>query len=171
MLAINSSTEPLVFTEAERDGNRPDSTERRSDKAEIRSELTSPSINFASRIASYSCRNMVYLSARRIWALSGTVCASLCPWQCAFQLPESMKLHMTHSTVLTKQEASNGSSLTSLFLTLIICRQDEMTALVLDNGSGMVKAGFAGDDAPRAVFPSLVGRPRYQVSQSFRNLF
>merc|ERR1719373_419336 len=33
--------------------------------------------------------------------------------------------------------------------------------LVIDNGSGMVKAGFAGDDAPRAVFPSLVGRPRH----------
>ena len=30
-------------------------------------------------------------------------------------------------------------------------------ALVVDNGSGMVKAGFAGDDAPRAVFPSIVG--------------
>jgi len=26
----------------------------------------------------------------------------------------------------------------------------------------MVKAGFAGDDAPRAVFPSIVGRPRHQ---------
>ncbi len=26
----------------------------------------------------------------------------------------------------------------------------------------MCKAGFAGDDAPRAVFPSLVGRPRHQ---------
>ena len=25
--------------------------------------------------------------------------------------------------------------------------------LVIDNGSGMCKAGFAGDDAPRAVFP------------------
>ncbi|KAK6017567.1 Actin [Ostertagia ostertagi] len=24
------------------------------------------------------------------------------------------------------------------------------------------KAGFAGDDAPRAVFPSIVGRPRHQ---------
>merc|ERR1711997_233168 len=35
-------------------------------------------------------------------------------------------------------------------------------ALVVDNGSGMVKAGFAGDDAPRAVFPSIVGRPRHQ---------
>jgi len=34
--------------------------------------------------------------------------------------------------------------------------------LVVDNGSGMVKAGFAGDDAPRSVFPSIVGRPRHQ---------
>ena len=38
----------------------------------------------------------------------------------------------------------------------------EVSALVCDNGSGMVKAGFAGDDAPRAVFPSIVGRPRHQ---------
>ena len=72
---------------------------------------------------------------------------------------------------------------------------DEVAALVVDNGSGMCKvspqhkvlkrndiyqcrinlyiisltclslqAGFAGDDAPRAVFPSIVGRPRHQVS-------
>src|SRR6478752_2671171 len=34
--------------------------------------------------------------------------------------------------------------------------------LVVDNGSGMCKAGFAGDDAPRAVFPSIVGRPRHK---------
>jgi len=39
--------------------------------------------------------------------------------------------------------------------------QDEVQALVIDNGSGMCKAGFAGDDAPRAVFPSIVGRPRH----------
>uniref|UniRef100_A0A671SX00 Actin, cytoplasmic 1 n=2 Tax=Cyprinoidei TaxID=30727 RepID=A0A671SX00_9TELE len=39
---------------------------------------------------------------------------------------------------------------------------DEIAALVVDNGSGMCKAGFAGDDAPRAVFPSIVGRPRHQ---------
>jgi len=38
---------------------------------------------------------------------------------------------------------------------------DETVPLVLDNGSGLVKAGFSGDDAPRAVFPSLVGRPRH----------
>jgi actin beta/gamma 1 len=39
--------------------------------------------------------------------------------------------------------------------------EDEVQALVVDNGSGMCKAGFAGDDAPRAVFPSIVGRPKH----------
>ena len=46
---------------------------------------------------------------------------------------------------------------------------DEVAALVVDNGSGMCKAGFAGDDAPRAVFPSIVGRPRHMVQ--FTNNF
>ncbi|KAH8157988.1 hypothetical protein CIB48_g10257 [Xylaria polymorpha] len=42
--------------------------------------------------------------------------------------------------------------------------EEEVAALVIDNGSGMCKAGFAGDDAPRAVFrksyllPSLAQR-------------
>merc|ERR1711976_442545 len=39
---------------------------------------------------------------------------------------------------------------------------EDVAALVIDNGSGMCKAGFSGDDAPRAVFPSIVGRPRHQ---------
>ena len=39
---------------------------------------------------------------------------------------------------------------------------DSNVALVLDNGSGMCKSGFAGDEAPRAVFPSVLGRPRHQ---------
>src|SRR5690348_8151493 len=64
----------------------------------------------------------------------------------------------------------------------------DIHAVVIDNGSGMckvryvehitysfsfsafifrthclnyLKAGFAGEDAPRAVFPSIVGRPRH----------
>ncbi|KAL3672980.1 actin [Phytophthora oleae] len=39
--------------------------------------------------------------------------------------------------------------------------EEDVQALVIDNGSGMCKAGFAGDDAPRAVFPSIVGRPKH----------
>ena len=39
----------------------------------------------------------------------------------------------------------------------------EVQSVVIDNGSGMCKAGFAGDDAPRAVFPSIVGRPKHPV--------
>ena len=39
---------------------------------------------------------------------------------------------------------------------------EEVKALVIDNGSKTSKAGFAGDAAPRVVFPSIVGRPRHQ---------
>ncbi|XP_066027122.1 actin-1/2-like [Pocillopora verrucosa] len=38
---------------------------------------------------------------------------------------------------------------------------EDVAALVVDNSSGMCKAGFAGDDAPRVVFPCIVGRPRH----------
>jgi len=31
--------------------------------------------------------------------------------------------------------------------------------LVCDNGTGFVKAGFAGENFPRQIFPSMVGRP------------
>jgi len=41
---------------------------------------------------------------------------------------------------------------------------EDQAALVVDNGSGMVKSGFSGDDAPRAVFPSIVGRAKHEAS-------
>jgi actin len=37
---------------------------------------------------------------------------------------------------------------------------EETRSVVCDNGSGMVKAGYSGDDAPRCVFPSVVGTPK-----------
>lgn len=36
------------------------------------------------------------------------------------------------------------------------CGVDEQEVIVLDNGSGFLKAGFCGEDAPRAVFPTMV---------------
>ncbi|KAI9010679.1 actin-related protein [Hyaloraphidium curvatum] len=33
--------------------------------------------------------------------------------------------------------------------------------VVIDNGSGVIKAGFAGDDQPKCFFPSYVGRPKH----------
>jgi actin-related protein len=38
----------------------------------------------------------------------------------------------------------------------------DLQAVVIDNGTGMVKCGFSGDDAPRNVFASMVGVPRHQ---------
>ncbi len=36
------------------------------------------------------------------------------------------------------------------------------SSCVIDNGSGMMKAGFAGQDAPLSVFPTIVGYPKHQ---------
>ena len=33
--------------------------------------------------------------------------------------------------------------------------------IVLDNGSGTIRAGFAGEDLPKCFFPSWVGRPKH----------
>lgn len=38
---------------------------------------------------------------------------------------------------------------------------EEQSPVVVDNGSGMVKAGAAGEDAPSNVFPSIIGRPKH----------
>ena len=40
--------------------------------------------------------------------------------------------------------------------------EEKGTPVVIDNGSGMCKAGLSGDDAPRSSFPSVVGRPKYE---------
>ena len=36
----------------------------------------------------------------------------------------------------------------------------DVQPIIIDNGSGTIKAGFAGDDKPSCVFPTLVGKPR-----------
>jgi hypothetical protein len=42
----------------------------------------------------------------------------------------------------------------------------EVQPLVVDMGSGICRAGFAGDDAPRSVFRTVLGRSRYRESDT-----
>ena len=37
---------------------------------------------------------------------------------------------------------------------------EDNKAIIIDNGSGMCKAGFSGEDKPRCSFPSIVGFPK-----------
>ena len=39
----------------------------------------------------------------------------------------------------------------------------DLKKIVIDNGSGTMKVGFAGDDAPAEVFPSVIGRREKKV--------
>ena len=44
---------------------------------------------------------------------------------------------------------------------------EEPMSVVIDNGSGFIKAGFSGDDAPRCIFPTIVGRPKCSNDTTF----
>ncbi|CAG9311549.1 unnamed protein product [Blepharisma stoltei] len=49
---------------------------------------------------------------------------------------------------------------------------EDVHGLVIDNGSGFIKAGFAGDDAPRSIFPCVTGRPRNnQIGNDQKDLY
>ena len=37
--------------------------------------------------------------------------------------------------------------------------------IIVDNGTGFIKAGFAGDNMPRQTFPSIVGRPTLRAEE------
>ena len=38
--------------------------------------------------------------------------------------------------------------------------QNKYSTVVIDAGSGLVKAGFGGEDGPRSIFNSIVGTPK-----------
>lgn len=38
---------------------------------------------------------------------------------------------------------------------------EDLKPVVIDNGSGIIKAGFAGQDQPCIVFPTVIGRMRH----------
>uniref|UniRef100_A0A672NV38 Uncharacterized protein n=2 Tax=Sinocyclocheilus grahami TaxID=75366 RepID=A0A672NV38_SINGR len=60
--------------------------------------------------------------------------------------------------------AACGSTLQQLQLhTSSRQMSDYKTPIVLDTGSGLIKAGFADQDLPTTVFPTVIGRPKYEV--------
>lgn len=50
---------------------------------------------------------------------------------------------------------SRNIHLLFLSLTSIAITTDDVNAIVIDIGSSTVKAGYAGEDAPKAVYPSV----------------
>jgi len=38
---------------------------------------------------------------------------------------------------------------------------DDTQAVVIDNGSGMMKAGYGQQESPEVYFSSVIGRPKY----------
>lgn len=47
----------------------------------------------------------------------------------------------------------------------------ELQAMVIDNGSGLIKAGYSSDPAPRATFPAVTGRLKCCGMPPMKDLF
>ena len=43
---------------------------------------------------------------------------------------------------------------------------EEYNTIVIDNGSGSIKAGYGNSDTPRSVFPTVIGHPRQANTHS-----
>ena len=69
----------------------------------------------------------------------------------------SYKRAASHSEIQSKKQKTEDVATS---MELDDSQGEEIVTLVIDNGSSMIRAGFSGDDAPRAVFPPKVGRPR-----------
>ena len=46
---------------------------------------------------------------------------------------------------------------------------DQEEFLVIDNGTGFVKAGFSGQDLPRLTIPTVVGEHTEQIDPAMAN--
>jgi len=42
--------------------------------------------------------------------------------------------------------------------------------IVCDNGTGFVKTGYAGDNFPSLIFPSMIGKPLMRAEEEFKNV-
>jgi actin-related protein len=43
---------------------------------------------------------------------------------------------------------------------ILFISDGEAKAIIIDNGSGYMKAGFAGDDKPQVIFPTIIGQSK-----------
>ena len=45
------------------------------------------------------------------------------------------------------------------------------SSIIIDNGSGSIKAGFSGEEEPKVVFPTLIGRVKNQVGSEKKDFY
>nr|XP_040015806.1 uncharacterized protein LOC120807635 isoform X2 [Gasterosteus aculeatus aculeatus] len=68
-----------------------------------------------------------------------------------FQSSEAMRISGSGSPGIRAQLNINTREMT-----------DFKTPIVLDTGSGLMKAGFADQDLPNIIFPTIIGMPKYE---------
>jgi len=72
------------------------------------------------------------------------------------------------SSVHSRSIMSTPGALPAQFATSCSVTNRE-NAVVLDTGTGFLKAGYAGDEAPRVLFPCMTGRPTLRYEEAMAN--
>ncbi len=73
----------------------------------------------------------------------------------------TFKLDSCVSPVDTSNEINYFEEISVHFPEKIRMEEEKIPAVIIDNGTGFCKCGFAGADVPKAIFPSVVQKPRY----------
>jgi len=60
-----------------------------------------------------------------------------------------LSVHITYYDYMHRRDCDNG---------------DEKPALILDNGTGYIKAGYSGDDSPTTIVSNIVGYPKFSLT-------
>ena len=78
-----------------------------------------------------------------------------------FPLSELQKSHYLLHTTATGLRQENQNHWAYTFHPRNMEDRAQNRPVVIDNGTGVMKAGFAGSDKPKSVFPSFIGRPKH----------
>ncbi|TIB33418.1 hypothetical protein E3P86_02982 [Wallemia ichthyophaga] len=68
--------------------------------------------------------------------------------------PQSQQLQQQPETDIYGGDTNSGDRRDDVFLAM-----DPSMPIIIDNGTGFVKTGYAGSNFPEHVFPSIIGRP------------
>ena len=86
----------------------------------------------------------------------------------AARLPISeLKLHLIPPKAPIPPALDRPPAIPCHYSTLPLCvrvrnpTMGDLQPIVIDNGSGTIRAGYAGEDLPKCFFPSFVGRPKH----------
>uniref|UniRef100_A0A672Z986 Si:ch211-241j12.3 n=1 Tax=Sphaeramia orbicularis TaxID=375764 RepID=A0A672Z986_9TELE len=96
------------------------------------------------------------------WTDEGSAGPDAGPHQCPPDCPLEFDPGGGGGVWISEATRTSGSGIQTQFNTNMTQMTSFQTPIVLDTGSGLMKAGFADQDLPSVIFPTIIGLPKYE---------